>query len=240
MDSLRPLLDLQQVDLARDRLHERREHLPERADLAERQQRIREIAAAVDRVDQEAAEIIKEMNRFEGDLGILEEKIRREEGKLYSGEVINPKELSALQAEIEMFKRQKAPVEEGVLEQMVARDERYDERDRLRAEIADVEGEAEALRERISAQEIEIDAQLGAEQERRDALRSQVPDDILEIYEELRQQKKGIGVGALQDGVCTACREALSAVEVDRLKRQVREGEKLFRCEHCRRLLVVS
>jgi hypothetical protein len=39
--------------------------------------------------------------------------------------------------------------------------------------------------------------------------------------------------------MCTACRESLSAVEVDRIKGKARGGEWLFRCEHCRRLLVV-
>ncbi len=32
-------------------------------------------------------------------------------------------------------------------------------------------------------------------------------------------QKKGIGAAALVDGVCQACHEQLSAVELDKLKR---------------------
>ena len=56
----------------------------------------------------------------------------------------------------------------------------------------------------------------------------------LELYEELRPQKKGVAAVALIDGVCQGCHEQLSSVYVDRLKRS--EGPK--RCEHCRRILV--
>ena len=59
--------------------------------------------------------------------------------------------------------------------------------------------------------------------------------ELLELYEDLRRQKKGVGVAALVDGVCQGCHEKLSAVELDRLKRT--EGIK--RCEYCRRILIL-
>ena len=57
----------------------------------------------------------------------------------------------------------------------------------------------------------------------------------LELYEDIRRQKKGIGAVALADGICQGCHEKLSSVEMDRLKRS--DGVK--RCEHCRRILVL-
>ncbi|GBC86527.1 hypothetical protein HRbin12_00520 [bacterium HR12] len=38
------------------------------------------------------------------------------------------------------------------------------------------------------------------------------------------------------DGVCQACHEKLSALELDRLK----HTEGVGRCEHCRRILVLA
>jgi predicted nucleic acid-binding Zn-ribbon protein len=61
-----------------------------------------------------------------------------------------------------------------------------------------------------------------------------VDPELLELYEELRPQKKGIAAVALVDGVCQGCHEQLSSVEIDRLKRT----EDTKRCEHCRRILV--
>jgi predicted nucleic acid-binding Zn-ribbon protein len=139
-----------------------------------------------------------------------------------------------------MLKRRRTPLEDSDLEFMVKRDELQSERGRLEAEIADISKGADVVRSRIAEATAAIDQERAAEQAKRDALVPRVPTDVLEQYESIRETKKGIGVGALRDGVCTACREALSAVEVDRMKRKAREGERLFRCEHCRRLLVVE
>jgi len=57
----------------------------------------------------------------------------------------------------------------------------------------------------------------------------------LELYEELRPQKKGVAAAALIDGVCQGCHEKLSAMEVDRLK----HADGVKRCEYCRRILVL-
>lgn len=239
MDAVLALLDLQKIDLARDRLQDRLDHLPERAELADVEGRIAEQRAAIDRVTKEADGVEREERRVEEEVRLLEEKIAEEESKLYSGAIVNPKELSALQAEIEMLKRRKSPLEEQGLEQLETRDQLLEERSRLEAELADLEREASGVRERIGSATGEIDRELGAEDARRDEVLPRIPSDVLERYEDLRSSKRGVGVGALENGICTACREALSAVEVDKIKRQMREGEWLFRCEHCRRLLVV-
>jgi predicted nucleic acid-binding Zn-ribbon protein len=57
---------------------------------------------------------------------------------------------------------------------------------------------------------------------------------LLELYEDLRRQKKGIGAAALVDGVCQGCHQQLSAVDLDRLRR----ADGIRRCVHCRRILV--
>lgn len=238
--SLKPLLELQQVDSARDRLHERLAKLPERTELAEHEARMDEVRARIGQVEAATEQIIKEMNRLENEVGAIETKIAHEESVLYGGGVSNPKELSALQTEIEMLKRRKAPLEEGALEQMVARDEQFAERDRLRAELDDLDKEAEAIRGRVREATADIERHLAEEDARRAEIVPQIPDDLLELYESLRESKRGIGVGALEGGVCSACREALSAVEVDRIKQAAKAGETRFRCEHCRRILVVS
>ena len=59
--------------------------------------------------------------------------------------------------------------------------------------------------------------------------------ELLELYDDLRKQKKGVGVAALVDGVCQGCHEKLSAVELDRIK----HTEDVPRCEYCRRILVL-
>ncbi len=68
----------------------------------------------------------------------------------------------------------------------------------------------------------------------RETIAPDIDPEVLELYEDLRRQKKGIGAAALVDGVCQGCHEKLSAMELDKLKR----SEDLKRCEYCRRILV--
>lgn len=238
--SLKPLLQLQEVDLVRDRLVDRKEHLPEKDELASLEGRMKEVEAVISRVGEEQDRVVREIERLEQEAGSIANKIEREESRMYSGEVVNPKELSAIQDEVAMFRRQKAPFEEEALELMMRRDELQEERERLRGELEDLGREADGVRERIEKATAEIDRELEAEDAKRSSLAEPIPPDVLELYEDLRGQKRGIGVGALEDGICTACREQLSAMQVDQMRRRRREGEHLFRCEHCRRLLVVE
>ncbi len=60
------------------------------------------------------------------------------------------------------------------------------------------------------------------------------PATVLELYEDLRRQKKGVGAAALIDGVCQGCHEQLSTMQLDKLKKT----DGIRRCEHCRRILV--
>ena len=233
------LLDLQVIDLVRDRLHERKVTLPLRADLADTEARMAEVRAEMERLQHEADALEREERRVEEEVRLIEEKIAQEEHKMYSGQVINPKELSALQEEVAMLRRRKAPLEEKGLEELEARDVLLSQRQQLEQELASLDSEANGLRVKIGAAEAEIDSELDTEESKRADVLAKIPEDTLELYATLRDSKRGIGVGALENGVCTACREALSAVEADRIKRKARDGEWLFRCEHCRRLLVV-
>lgn len=238
-DSVSALLDLQTIDSARDRLHEQREHLPTRAELRDTEARITEVKGAIARVQKEADELEREERRVEEEVRLIEEKIASEEDKMYSGRVINPKEVSAIQDEVAMLKRRKSPIEEKGLEQLEARDQLIEERTRLEEELADLEGEASTIRSKIVDAEGKIDRELEAEEKKRTSVLPSIPAEAVDLYESIRESKRGVGVGALENGMCTACREALSAVEVDQIKARARAGDWLFRCEHCRRLLVV-
>src|ERR1700756_2254149 len=111
-EAVAALLDLQEIDRTRDRLHERKEHLPLRADLADVEARIGELTGVIARVQRDADDLMREEKKVEEEVRLIEEKIKTEEDKMYSGKVINPKEVSAIQAEVEMLRNRKAPLEE--------------------------------------------------------------------------------------------------------------------------------
>src|SRR4051794_4830438 len=92
-EAVSALLDLQEIDRTRDRLHERKVHLPERAELAEVEVRIGEITGVIARVQRDADDLMREEKKVEEEVNAIETKIAQEEDKMYSGKVINPKEV---------------------------------------------------------------------------------------------------------------------------------------------------
>lgn len=232
---LQRLLDLQGEDSAITRLEERRAALPEAQRLAEVNDQIAELAADIEIATKQADEIAREQNRLEGEMEIGDQKIAREEQRLFSGAVANPKELSALQAEVEMLKRKKGELEDQLLEIMVARDQATQTLDRLRTESEQANAEGGELSKKVATLTTEIDTQLKDHTAARGSIATEIAPTTLELYDKLRSSKGGIGAAALEDGTCQGCHTKLPNKEVERLRA---EGG-LQRCENCRRILVV-
>src|ERR671916_400102 len=94
---LHRLLDLQAEDTAIKRLEERKAALPEAARLAEVTEQLEELTSDLEIATKQDQEIGHEHGRLEGEIELLEQKIGREEQRMFAGTVSNPKELSALQ-----------------------------------------------------------------------------------------------------------------------------------------------
>ena len=229
------LLDLQQEDTAIKRLQLRRDSLPEA-------ERLTEVTAQVDELTGDAAiatkqrdELARHQDRIEGEIGIVESKIQREEQRMFSGAVSNPKELGSLQAEVEMLKRKKAQAEDSLLEVMVEREQADATLAGLGAELEQSQALARDLARQVDALVAEIDDELTAHAGARSAMAAELPDDLVALYESIRDSKGGVGAAALERGTCLGCHTSLPSREVERLK----AAGGLQRCDHCRRILVV-
>ena len=234
MKGMERLLDLQDLDIAIDRLEARRTELESGAALEEArsnadavEQQVGELRLALDSIG-------REEKRIEHEVSSVDQRIQAEQKRLYDGSVANPKELSSIQAEIESLGRRKTRLEDEEIGQMEHREE-------LESKLPPLEKELGELRQRV--EEIEASAQselgkIGADLEERrasrNALAPEIDEELLEIYEDLRGHKKGVGAAALIDGVCQGCHEKLSAMTLDKLKRT----DGIRRCEHCRRILI--
>jgi predicted nucleic acid-binding Zn-ribbon protein len=230
------LLELQELDLSVDRLRARQDALQagEEADAARRmrddaQGRLGELRLALDSVDREAL-------RLEGEADSLSRKAEAEERRLYDGSVANPKELDAIQHEVANLRSRRSRVEDELLDQMMRKED-------LEARIKQAEAELAEAEERLteitgsSAKELDdIENALTEREAERRALVPEFDEDLLDLYEDLRRQKKGVGAAALEDGVCQGCHQKLSALELERLKRT----DGIRRCEYCRRIVVFA
>src|SRR5947208_5655264 len=196
------LLELQELDLSIDGLTARRDELESgedvrtaRAALEQAEGRLGELKLAQDSLD-------REQRRLEGDIDSLSRKAADEQKRMYDGSVVNPKELEAIQHEVASLHTRRGRIEDDLLEQMERREE-------LEGRISQAQAEATEARDRSteisgdSVHELEdISKALAERTMERQQLLPAFDEELLELYEDLRRQKRGVGVAALTDGVC--------------------------------------
>lgn len=233
--ALKRLLALQDEDTAIKRLEIRRASLPEAQRLVELNDQLVELTTDLEIATKQLDEIAREQSRIEGEMGLLEQKIEREEQRLFSGAVSNPKELAALQSEVAMLKRRRSEHEDALLEVMVQRDQASDMATKLTSEHHALSQRVEELRAAVATLTGDIDSELTQHRAERDAILPDIPEGLLTLYERVREHKGGVGAAALVGGMCQGCHTKLPAKEVERLRS---EGG-VQRCDNCRRILIV-
>ena len=229
------LLELQAIDSATDRLQARRRQLESGTALAAARGEADAAENVLGELGLRIDAIGRDQQRMEYEVDSLSQKSAAEERRLYDGSIANSKELESLQREIENLKRRRADREDELLGMM-------EEREGLEASAADARLESERLRTHVDEMSASgehefagIVSELRELAARRESLAGTIDAELLELYEDLRAQKKGIGVAALVDGVCQGCHEKLSAMEMDRIK----HADGVRRCEHCRRIVIL-
>jgi uncharacterized protein len=235
-DTLKRLLDLQAEDSEIRRLNDRIASLPEAARLEELKTQLAELEADLAIAGKQLGEIEREQARLEGEIELLEGKLTKEEQRLFAGSVSNPKELAALQSEVEMLKRKRSGLEDGLLEVMEQREGAAATEEGLRAEREGVGADAERLSATVNELTAELEAGLSTHTQARIAIASEIPEDLASLYEKTRAAKHGVGAAALVGSTCQGCHTELPAREVERL----RSERGLQRCDNCRRILVVT
>lgn len=232
---VRPLLDLQRVDSAIDRLDQRKADLPEQRELDQ-------LAGERTTTGGEHAEkraeldtVVREQSKIEDDVTTVQAKIEHEEKRLYSGEVNNAKELSNIQAELDALRRRKAHLEDQELEVMERREVLEQEAGALATALAQLDASVADATARRDVAVAEIERELIELRGHRDVLVPQIPADAVELYETVRAKFGGVAVGAYEAGTCRACGLPLSPVA----KEEIKSGDDpLPRCENCRRILI--
>ena len=113
--SLADLLDLQAVDSEIDRLLHRRQSLPELEQYRVAHEAAQGIAARLETEEAELKQAELALDKSEGELGLLEQKLTQEERRLYAGGM-NARETGNMQHEVESLRTRRTTMEEGVLE----------------------------------------------------------------------------------------------------------------------------
>ncbi|MBW3664080.1 MAG: hypothetical protein KY469_13345 [Actinobacteria bacterium] len=235
-EQLQALLRLQRADKDVRRLQHQLDNLQE-------QQALDDVAVkreTVDRAHDERRVQLEvasgEVNKLEGEVGLLTQRKADEQQRLYSGEISNPRELQGMRAEIDSTQRRISEHEDHLLEAMERRDTITKEMDQLGAKRDEFDTEIAGLTTARDEAAEGLLADLAEAKAVVDRERETLPADMLASYDAAAAEFGGIGVGELKGDMCTGCRIELPRAEIGELL----DGPPLTRCPECRRILVVS
>jgi predicted nucleic acid-binding Zn-ribbon protein len=236
LDELEALLLVQEHDTARDRLRHRRATLPERAELESRAASLRSLDAQTREIRGQRDVVLADEKRLDDESRSFGARADEADAKLYSGTVSSPRELQAMQADVEMLRRQRSELEDQELEVMEARELLDAQLAALEADTAVVRADIERLQGVIAVAEAEIDEELAKEDTARDQQAAAVPDLLLADYERRRAQNKGAGAARLVGTSCTACHLSIPSTEAENIRKAA--GAVAAYCDNCGAILV--
>jgi predicted nucleic acid-binding Zn-ribbon protein len=236
--NLEPLLDLQERDLALDRLRHRLATLPERATVATTTALVAALAAEITKVAAERDEVAAVERRLDDEAGSIAAAAAAAEQKLYSGEISSPKELQALQADVEQLRRHQRQVEDRQLATMEQREPLDARVAELEVGHASAEADLAAARDALGAAEAAIDAEVTDETAARAAVAGPISPDLVAVYERCREKGNGVGAARLVGGTCQGCHLTVPSTEVDVIRHA--PADQVSYCDNCGCILVLT
>ena len=227
------LFRLQQVDSQMDQIQARLKTIDETLSNDVELRRAIELLAAA---EGKLATAERAMAMSDADVVKQRIKIQQAEASLYGGAVHNPKELQDLQKDVASLKRHLETLEARELETMTAVES-------AEAEVKSATSAVETIKRSRSTQSSDLTREgnsLQKDMERleseRKAVAGNVSKDLFTLYDQLRQQRRGIAVTTINDSSCAACGTTLTPSQ----QQNARSTTQLFNCPTCGRILFAN
>lgn len=215
-----------QLDQASNRMREIEKAINENPQLDQAAQSLKEIEKVLEMHQ-------KQLSQAEDTVRAQRTKIEQSESTLYSGKISNPKELQDLQNETIALKRFFAVLEDRQLEAMILLDET---REKHAAALSHFQNVSEKVAEENQAL-LKEQAELQRVTERlsieRQSLINSLNSELITLYQQLRQQKRGIAVAKVTEKTCSACGSSLTPATIQ----STHSPNQITYCPSCGRVL---
>ena len=227
------LYRLQQVDRQIDRAHTKLDTIRK---TLENDNELRESLENFEKTQTEHFHAHHKLKSSSSETETQKIKIEQTESSLYGGNVHNPKELQDLQKEIISLKKYLVTLEERELEAMVAAETTENDLQSARTELEKVQARLGNEHKNLLKEQTSILAELERLTEEREAALAPIDSSLLQTYEALRQQKRGVAIAEISDGACASCGTTLNAA----LQQSARSPKQLSTCPSCGRILFAN
>ncbi|AMY55176.1 zinc ribbon domain-containing protein [Rhodococcoides fascians] len=228
------LLELAGVDTELSQIAHRRKTLPEQqeVDKLEAERVTRKDAAVTVQISMD--DLDRDIRKLEGEVDAVRQREARDKKMLESGTVA-PKQMTELQHELGSLERRQSILEEELLEVMEQREASERDYEHAGAQLTQIEDEMVDAGRRRDDAVADLDVAEKRSAERREALISGMPADLLALYEKQRALT-GRGAALLQARRCGACRIELDRNEIASIANK--PADALVRCSECNAILV--
>lgn len=227
------LYRLQQVDSRIDQIQARQKWIHDTLHNDASLQAATQASANAGSKQREAANLLKQA---EGEVDKQRAKIEQTEASLYGGSVRNPKELQDLQKDIVSLKKYLETLEERQLEAMVNAETADQALHGAQQALASTQASVNEQNRDLALENETLLKELESLQNERKAVISDIAASMIEIYEQLRKQRRGLAVTLVSESACEACGTTLTLSQ----EQNARSNSQLFNCPSCGRILYAN
>jgi len=210
--------------------------MPELAEIAELTAKRTDVDNLARDVRIRVDDLTVEQKKVDLDVEAVKTRRTRDRDRMDQGLISNPKDLERMQHELESLERRISSLEDDELEVMEKIEEAQAELGEFERLVAETDERLAVLTQTRDEKLAAIDEQLQQQEAARGPAAEGLPDDLVRLYQRLREQKGGVGAATLRARTCSGCQLSLDSVELSRIK-GLPEDE-VVRCEECDRILV--
>jgi predicted nucleic acid-binding Zn-ribbon protein len=223
------LAELQGIDLKIDSFKGEREGMVQEQDQLD--SRVAEAESGIALKKAELASVEEEKLGLEEGLALEVENISRSEGRIK--EIKTQKEYQAVSKEITAARKQKAEIEEQILQKIGRIEEMKGEISGLAENLALLQGNVAEQKGEIQAKIDRLDEGIVSDTSAREEIVKGFSSSVIRRYTMLREQRRGLAVAEARDGSCLGCNMNLPPQLYNSLFR----CDDLITCPHCQRML---
>ena len=227
---------MQSKDSTLAQLEHRRKSLPEHARIVALTAEANELSGQHVEAETEVGDLERAQRKFDAEVELVRQRRVRDEDRMSSGAITNPKDLASLQHELGALDRRISTLEDEELEIMEQLEEAQA---RLMNVGKDVERVQSDLERETAARDValaEIESEIATVTIARDSLASGLPTDLTALYDKVRGQHSGLGAAALRARRCEGCRLEINGADLRELAGKAED--EVLRCPECSRILV--
>ncbi|MDI1459563.1 C4-type zinc ribbon domain-containing protein [Catellatospora sp. KI3] len=229
------LLDLQAIDTTLQQLAHRRRTLPELAELDALTKVVSRLEDERVRAEVDVDDLDRDITKLEREVDTVRQRRAKDQQRLDDGR-LPARELSALEHEIASLTRRQSELEDAELELMEKRESAQSVLDGVDERIGVARDTRIATEQRRDKTVAEIDKEAQWKQTARGPLAADLPAELVQLYDKIREQSGGLGAALVQHGRCGGCRLELFGADRNRVKTAA--PDEVVRCEECRRIMV--